>query len=66
MLTSSYSFLHYLSRQVLSKGDLNLGGSTIKIGDGEVEVKTGKDGKRNYVDISDNSAFTLPTMLQKT
>lgn len=43
----------------LSKGDLNLGGSIIKIGDGEVEVKTGKDGKRNYVDISDNSAFTV-------
>ncbi len=43
----------------LSKGDLNLGGNIIKIGEGEVEVKTGKDGKRNYVDISDNSAFTV-------
>lgn len=43
----------------LSKGDLNLGGNILKIGDGEVEVKTGKDGKRNYVDISDSSAFTV-------
>ncbi|BFD47077.1 MAG: hypothetical protein DMENIID0003_01510 [Wolbachia endosymbiont of Sergentomyia squamirostris] len=43
----------------LSKGDLNLGGNIIKIGDGEVEVKTGKDGKRNYVDISDNSGFAV-------
>lgn len=43
----------------LSKGDLNLSGNIIKIGDGEVEVKTGKDGKRNYVDISDNSAFAV-------
>jgi len=40
----------------LSKG---LGGNIIKIGNGEVEVKTGKDGKRNYVDISDNSAFAV-------
>ncbi|WP_341815161.1 hypothetical protein [Wolbachia endosymbiont (group B) of Aricia artaxerxes] len=31
----------------LSKGDLNLGGNILKIGDGEVEVKTGKDGKRD-------------------
>ncbi|WP_374699420.1 hypothetical protein [Wolbachia endosymbiont (group A) of Limnophora tigrina] len=43
----------------LSKGDLNLGGNIIKIGEGGVEVKTGKDGERNYVDISDNSAFTV-------
>lgn len=43
----------------LSKGDLNLGGNIIKIGDGEVEVKTGKGGERDYVDISDNSAFAV-------
>ncbi len=43
----------------LSKGDLNLGGNIIKIGDGEVEVKTGKDGKRDYVDISDSDAFAV-------
>lgn len=49
----------------LSKGNLNLGGSLIKIGNGEFEVKTRQDGTRDYVDISDNSAFsvTFPTSL---
>ncbi|WP_410542328.1 hypothetical protein [Wolbachia endosymbiont of Tetranychus urticae] len=41
------------------RGDLNIGGNIVKIGDGEVEVKTGKNGERDYVDISNNSAFTV-------
>ncbi len=40
-------------------GNLNIGGNIVKIGDGEVEVKTGKNGERDYVDISDNGAFTV-------
>ncbi len=40
-------------------GNVNIGGNIVKIGDGEVEVKTGKNGERDYVDISNNSAFTV-------
>ncbi|MBV0900084.1 MAG: hypothetical protein KTV77_05145 [Wolbachia endosymbiont of Fragariocoptes setiger] len=40
-------------------GDLKIGNNTIKIGTAEVKVKTDENGKRNYIDISDNSAFTV-------
>lgn len=43
----------------LSKGEIKLSSSIIKIGDGEIEIKTGKNGERNYVDISDKSGFTV-------
>ncbi|MDD9336719.1 MAG: hypothetical protein PV345_05455 [Wolbachia sp.] len=49
----------------LSKGDLKIGGNILKIGSGEVEIKTEENGKRNYVDVSDNSSFIIafPTSL---
>ncbi|WP_341815177.1 hypothetical protein [Wolbachia endosymbiont (group B) of Aricia artaxerxes] len=50
----------------LTTGEVKLGGDVIEIGNSKVEVRIGKEGERNYVDVSDNSAFTLPTMLQKT
>lgn len=43
----------------LNKGDLNLGGNIVRLGDAEVEIKTEQNGKRNYVDVSDNSAFEV-------
>ncbi|APR98602.1 hypothetical protein [Wolbachia endosymbiont of Folsomia candida] len=43
----------------LSNGTLNLGGNIIRLGDSELEIKTEKNGKRNYVDVSDNSAFEV-------
>jgi hypothetical protein len=43
----------------LSKGDLKVGGNIIKIGSDEVEVKTGENGERDYVDISDDSSFIV-------
>lgn len=47
------------------KGDLKIGSNTIKIGTAEVKVKTDENGKRNYIDISNNSSFvvTFPTSL---
>ncbi|WP_353281081.1 hypothetical protein [Wolbachia endosymbiont (group B) of Horisme vitalbata] len=50
----------------LTTGEVKLGGDVIEIGNSKVEVRSGKEGERDYVDVSDNSAFTLPTMLQKT
>lgn len=49
----------------LNKGDLNLGGDILRLGGAELEIKTEKNGKRNYIDVSDNSAFevTFPTSL---
>lgn len=49
----------------LSKGNMNLGGSLIKIGNGEFEIKTLQDGTRDYVNLSNNSAFSVifPTSL---
>ncbi|WP_237342959.1 hypothetical protein [Wolbachia endosymbiont of Folsomia candida] len=41
------------------KGNVKLGGSIIKIGNGKVELKTGKNGERNYADVSDNSTFII-------
>ncbi|WCR54439.1 MAG: hypothetical protein PG981_001461 [Wolbachia endosymbiont of Ctenocephalides orientis wCori] len=43
----------------LNKGDLKLGSNIIRIGDGEVELKTGENGERNYADVSDGSSFTI-------
>ncbi|WP_341808263.1 hypothetical protein [Wolbachia endosymbiont (group E) of Neria commutata] len=43
----------------LNKGDLNLGGNIVRLGDAEVKIKTEQNGKRNYVDVSDNSAFEV-------
>ncbi|APR99042.1 hypothetical protein [Wolbachia endosymbiont of Folsomia candida] len=43
----------------LSNGHLELGSNIIKIGEGELEIKTGENGERNYSDISDNSSFTI-------
>lgn len=43
----------------LSNGHLELGDNIIKIGEGELEIKTGENGERNYSDISDNSSFTI-------
>ncbi len=49
----------------LTTGEVKLGGDVIKIGNSKVEVKSGKEGERNYVDVSDNSAFeiTFPTSI---
>ncbi|APR97880.1 hypothetical protein [Wolbachia endosymbiont of Folsomia candida] len=49
----------------LSRGNLSLGGNIVRLGESEVEIKTEKNGKRNYTDISDTSAFTVtfPTTL---
>ncbi|WP_259349166.1 hypothetical protein [Wolbachia pipientis] len=49
----------------LTTGEVKLGGDIIKMGNSEVEVRSGKGGERNYTDISDNSAFeiTFPTSI---
>lgn len=49
----------------LSNGYLELSNNIIKIGEGELEIKTGENGERNYSDISNNSSFTItfPTSL---
>ncbi|MDN5248471.1 MAG: hypothetical protein QWI36_05050 [Wolbachia endosymbiont of Tyrophagus putrescentiae] len=43
----------------LNKGEIKLGSHIIKIGRGEFEFKTDKEGTRNYIDMSDNSSFTM-------
>ncbi|BET37302.1 MULTISPECIES: hypothetical protein [Wolbachia] len=43
----------------LTTGEVKLGGDVIEIGNSKVEVKSGKEGERNYVDVSDNSAFEV-------
>ena len=43
----------------LSKGDLKLGGNIVRLGESEVEIKPEKNGRRNYVDVLDNSAFDI-------
>ncbi|WP_143688877.1 hypothetical protein [Wolbachia endosymbiont of Laodelphax striatellus] len=49
----------------LTIGEVKLGGDVIEIGNSKVEVRSGKEGERNYVDVSDNSAFeiTFPTSI---
>lgn len=49
----------------LSNGYLELSNHIIKIGEGELEIKTGENGERNYADISNNSSFIIafPTSL---
>ncbi|MBD0391977.1 hypothetical protein IC220_06025 [Wolbachia endosymbiont of Pentalonia nigronervosa] len=42
-----------------SNGNLELGINIIQVGKGKVEIKTGKNGERNYSDVSDNSSFTI-------
>ncbi len=43
----------------LTTGEVELGGDVIEIGNSKVEVRSGKEGERNYVDVSDNSAFEV-------
>lgn len=43
----------------LTTGEVKLGGDVIEIGNSKVEVRSGKEGQRNYVDVSDNSAFEV-------
>lgn len=49
----------------LTTGEVKLGGDVIEMGNSKVEVRSGKEGERNYVDVSDNSAFeiTFPTSI---
>ncbi|WP_353274105.1 hypothetical protein [Wolbachia endosymbiont (group A) of Ennomos erosarius] len=43
----------------LTTGEVKLGGDVIEMGNSKVEVRSGKEGERNYVDVSDNSAFEI-------
>ncbi|VVC27475.1 Cro/C1-type helix-turn-helix domain,Lambda repressor-like, DNA-binding domain, partial [Cinara cedri] len=43
----------------LNKGLVKLGSNIIKAGNSHIEVKNGKEGTRNYVDMSDNSSFEI-------
>ncbi|XCO72525.1 MAG: hypothetical protein ABS251_05205 [Wolbachia endosymbiont of Ephestia elutella] len=49
----------------LTTGEVKLGGDVIEMGNSKVEVRSEKEGERNYVDVSDNSAFeiTFPTSI---
>lgn len=49
----------------LTTGEVKLGGDVIEIGNSKVEVRSEKEGERNYVDVSDNSSFeiTFPTSI---
>ncbi len=43
----------------LTTGEVKLGGDIIEMGNSKVEVRSGKEGERDYVDVSDNSAFEV-------
>ncbi|MFP3026025.1 MAG: hypothetical protein ACEY3L_07160, partial [Wolbachia sp.] len=49
----------------LTTGEVKLGGDVIEMGNSKVEVRSGKEGERNYIDVSDNSTFeiTFPTSI---
>ncbi len=49
----------------LTTGEVKLGGDVIEVGNSKVEVRSEKEGERNYVDVSDNSAFEITCVIHR-